>query len=183
MLHWTTRCGVLFLLVFALGAASPPAVWIDVPFVQQPRDGCGAASVSMVMRYWARQQHRRGSPAADVADIQPQIFSPQQHGATRQAMEGYFQKHGYLAFGISGTWQDLEHQLSRGRPVIVALRPAGQSELHYVVIAGIDPARALVMMNDPAQRKLLTQERARFEKDWSATHDWMLLAVPKSPGP
>jgi hypothetical protein len=33
-------------------------------------------------------------------------------------------------------------------------------------------------MNDPAERKLLTEERAAFEKDWSATHDWLLLAVP-----
>jgi len=35
-------------------------------------------------------------------------------------------------------------------------------------------------MNDPADRKLLNQERARFEKDWSATHNWTLLAVPMS---
>jgi hypothetical protein len=35
-------------------------------------------------------------------------------------------------------------------------------------------------MNDPAERKLLTQERAGFEKEWSATHNWMLLAVPAS---
>jgi hypothetical protein len=37
------------------------------------------------------------------------------------------------------------------------------------------------MMNDPAQRKLLSQERAAFEKDWSATGHWMLLAVPAPP--
>ncbi len=34
------------------------------------------------------------------------------------------------------------------------------------------------MMNDPADRKLLSEERAAFEKDWSATDYWMLLAVP-----
>jgi len=49
-----------------------------------------------------------------------------------------------------------------------------------VVIDGIDSARGLVMMNDPAERKLLTEERAGFEQDWSATHNWMLLAVPEA---
>jgi hypothetical protein len=60
----------------------------------------------------------------------------------------------------------------------VALRPQGQSDLHYVVIDGVDTARGLVTMNDPADRKLLNEERAEFEKDWSATQNWTLLAVP-----
>lgn len=132
----------------------------------------------MVMEYWARQEHRPAASDSQVASIQRRIFSPKQHGATPEAIENYFHSHGYLAFGVNGTWSDLQQQLSRGRPLIVALRPPGESQLHYVVIAGIDPARQLVMMNDPAQRKLLTQERQGFEKDWSATHDWMLLAVP-----
>ena len=85
------------------------------------------------------------------------------------------------AFAVNGRWEDFQDQLSKGRPLIVALRPEGQSELHYVVVDGIDPAQGLVMINDPAERKLLTQERAAFEKDWSATDHWMLLAVPAPP--
>jgi hypothetical protein len=93
-------------------------------------------------------------------------------------MQSYLQQHGYLVFVLNGHWSDLEQQLRKGRPLIVALRPQGDRALHYVVIDGIDPARGLVMMNDPADRKLLSEERAAFEKDWSATRDWMLLAVP-----
>jgi len=26
-------------------------VWLDVPFVKQEKDGCGAASIAMVMQY------------------------------------------------------------------------------------------------------------------------------------
>ena len=55
-----------------------------------------------------------------------------------------------------------------------------QSQLHYVVVDGIDDTRNIVTFNDPAQRKLLEQERASFERDWSATHNWLLLAVPAS---
>ena len=47
-----------------------------------------------------------------------------------------------------------------------------------MVIDGIDTERNLVTMNDPAVRKLLSEERGRFEKEWNATRNWTLLAVP-----
>ena len=177
-----------FCLLAALVAASAQApspvqraVWIDVPYVQQPRDGCGAASLSMVMQYWAAQQGKPAGPDSSVASIQQQLYSPKDHGIAASAMQSYLQQHGFVVFALNGRWSDLEEQLAKGRPLIVAIRPQGQSELHYVVVDGFDPGRNLVTMNDPAERKLLTQERAGFEKDWSATGHWMLLAVPASP--
>ena len=172
------RCAALLLVAAALSAQTAPAVWIDVPFVRQPRDGCGAASLSMVMQYWAAQEHQPAPPASDVAAIQRQLFVPKEHGIPAASMQSYLRQNGFEAFAVSGTWQDLEQNVRKGRPLIVALRPRGQTALHYVVIDGIDVERGLVTMNDPADRKLLTQERAEFEKDWSATHNWMLLAVP-----
>jgi ABC-type bacteriocin/lantibiotic exporter with double-glycine peptidase domain len=163
---------------FAAPAPAHPAVWIDVPFVRQPHDGCGAASLSMVMQYWARQQGQPSSRASEVQTIQHRLYQPAKHGILASSMQQYLRQHGFLVFALNGRWSDLEIQLEKGRPLIVALRPQGQSELHYVVVDGIDPVRGLVMMNDPAQRKLLSQERAAFEKDWSATDYWMLLAVP-----
>lgn len=168
----------LLLLVASLSAQTTAAVWIDVPFVQQPREGCGAASLSMVMEYWAAQEHQQPNAASDVALIQRQLYVPKEHGIPAESMQTYLRQNGFEAFAISGTWNDLEQNVRKGRPLIVALRPRGQTMLHYVVIDGVDPQRELVTMNDPAERKLLTQERAAFEKDWSATHNWMLLAVP-----
>lgn len=170
---------VTLLLAVFLWAQPNSAVWINVPFVAQPSDGCGAATVAMVMQYWAAQEHRVAGAASQVESIQRQVYSPKLHGATPAALEHYLRQNGYLAFAVSGTWKDLETQVHKGRPLIVAVRPDGQRALHYVVIDGIDSTRGLVMMNDPALRKLLTEERAGFERDWSATHYWMLLAVPK----
>jgi len=170
-----------FLAAAAMAAAQMPitqAIWIDVPFVHQPREGCGAASLSMVMQYWARQQGRPASAASNVEAIQRELYSPKEHGIRASSMTGYLQQHGFEVFALSGQWSDLESELRKGRPLIVALRPEGQRELHYVVIDGIDPGQGLVTMNDPAERKLLSEERAGFEKDWSATGNWMLLAVP-----
>lgn len=174
------RCTAFLLLGLTISAETPTAVWIDVPFVAQPKDGCGAASISMVMEYWAEQEHTGAPVASQVTAIQQQIFSPRRHGITSDAMVGYLRQNGYVVFAFSGTWNDLEQQIGKGRPLIVALRPRGQSELHYVVIDGVDPVHGVVTMNDPAERKLLTQERAGFEKDWSATHNWVLLAVPQA---
>jgi len=156
-------------------------VWIDVPFVRQPRDGCGAASLSMVMQYWARQQGRAPSSDSDVSSIQRMLYVAAEHGIPAASMQSYLRQHGFLVFVLNGHWSDIEQQIRKGRPLIVALRPPGERALHYVVIDGIDPARGVVMMNDPADRKLLSEERAAFEKDWSATEDWMLLAVPAPP--
>ena len=45
------------------------AIWLDVPFVAQPREGCGAASIAMVMQYWAAQKK---SEAAKSEPILPE---------------------------------------------------------------------------------------------------------------
>ena len=168
----------LFLLAVGAWAQPPTAFWLDVPFVAQPRDGCGAASISMVMAYWNAQTGAHAKPVEDVAAIQRVLYSSKDHGITASSMVNYFKQHGFEAFAFSGTWSDLDQHLRKGRPLIAALQPRGQSQLHYVVIDGIDPVHSLVTMNDPAERKLLSEERAAFEKDWSATHNWLLLAVP-----
>jgi ABC-type bacteriocin/lantibiotic exporter with double-glycine peptidase domain len=167
----------------AVSAQSGTALWIDVPFVQQPREGCGAASIAMVMQYWAAQPGGRTVPGADVGQIQRQLYSPKEHGIPASSMEQYLRQRGFVAIAFNGNWDDLDQQLRKGRPLIAALKPQGQSQLHYVVIDGIDPVHALVMMNDPAVRKLLTEERAEFEKEWSATRNWVLLALPAAPQP
>lgn len=174
-----TRAAALFLLFAAtLCAQSPTTLWIDVPFVHQPREGCGAASIAMIMQYWAAQPGGHPQPGSHVDTIQQQLYSPKDHGISDSSMVEYLQQHGFAVIAFAGQWSDLEQQIRKGRPLIAALRPQGQSQLHYVVIDGIDTGRGLIMMNDPAERKLLTQERAAFERDWSATHNWVLLAVP-----
>lgn len=158
--------------------SAPRAVWIDVPYVAQPPDGCGAAALSMVMQYWDDQEHTQPSTAADVNTIQHQLYSRKEHGIEASAMSRYLEQHGFRAFAVNGRWSDLEEHLAKGRPLIVALRPQGQSALHYVVVDGVDPVRGTVTMNDPGLRKFLEEERDTFERDWSATHNWLLLAVP-----
>jgi uncharacterized protein YvpB len=153
---------------------------LDVPFVKQAKEGCGAASVAMVMQYWFKQQGRPSSGSADPSEIHRVLYTPDAKGVYASAMESYFQKHAFRTFSFRGEWKDLGQHLEKGRPVIVALKPAGkESPIHYVVVAGLDSQKGLVLVNDPAQRKLLKQDRSSFEKQWSATGQWSLLALPQ----
>lgn len=165
-------CGMLL-------AAEKSGVWLDVPFVKQEKDGCGAASIAMIMQYWTRQQ-ARPEKDADAGEIQRLLYSKEGHGIYASDLEHYFQEHGFQTFAFSGDWNDLKQHLEKGRPLIVALKPPGRNpEPHYVVVAGLDWERGLVLVNDPAQRKLLKQDRSKFEKQWSAVGKWTLLALPQ----
>ena len=167
-------CGVLL-------AADPPGVWLDVPFVKQEKDGCGAASIAMVMQYWQLQHGEAASPDSDATQIQHLLYSAKARGIYASDMERYFREKRFRTFTIRGEWEDLKQHLNKGRPLIVALKPAdGGTALHYVVVAGLDQEQEIVMVNDPAQRKLLKQDRSSFEREWSAAGKWTLLALPQT---
>lgn len=153
-------------------------LWLDVPFVAQPDEGCGAASIAMVMQYWS--QHNGSRYVPDVEQINRALHSDTAHGIYAGDMVRYFEQNRYRTFALVGTDSDLEQHLAKGRPLIAALKPGAGLPLHYVVVAGLDPQDHAVLLNDPAQRKLLKEDDARFEREWKAAGNWMLLALPAS---
>jgi ABC-type bacteriocin/lantibiotic exporter with double-glycine peptidase domain len=166
-----------------LAASGSGGVRLDVPFVKQEKKACGAASIAMVMQYWLKQQGGSGSESINVEEIQRALYTPGTNGVYASAMERYFREHGFRTFPLRGEWADLQQHLQKGRPLIVALKPSGlDPALHYVVVAGMDWEQEIVLVNDPAQRKLLKQDRSGFEKQWSATGKWTLLALPPPAG-
>jgi ABC-type bacteriocin/lantibiotic exporter with double-glycine peptidase domain len=161
-------------------AADVPAIWLDVPFVKQSKDGCGAASIAMVMQYWFDREGHPADGSADSENILRALYSPRAHGIFAADMERYFRQHGFRTFAFSGDWGQVQENLAKGRPLIVALKPsAGEASLHYLVIAGLNWQDRTVLLNDPAQRKLLKQDLTSFEREWNATGKWTLLAVPQ----
>ena len=174
-------CVAVWLALVAMPLeAGPAGVWLDVPFVAQPEDGCGAASAAMVMQYWERDLHLEHSARANVETIQSALYSKSEKGILASALEGYLKDSGYRTFAVRGEWQDMRSHIAKGRPLIVSLAPAGpRHALHYVVVAGVDADEQAVFVNDPAQRKLLRIARMDFEKQWHDAGDWMLLALPE----
>jgi ABC-type bacteriocin/lantibiotic exporter with double-glycine peptidase domain len=173
---------VLALCLAAAAISSWPqqaSSWIDVPFIRQPAEGCGAASVAMVMQYWQEQAHKTPDQTSNVSTIQSALHSEPAHGIYASDLQRYLNKQGFETHVFRGDEALLRHHLNKGRPLIVALQPGSSPLLHYVVVAGVDPANHLLMVNDPAQRKLLKVESEQFEKEWQSTGNWTLVAVPR----
>ena len=165
-------CGIVF--------AATPGVWLDVPFIKQEKQGCGAASIAMVMQYWQKQLGKPLDSSSDAVQIQRALYSSEEHGIRVSDLANYLQQHGFETHTFAGEWNDLMLHLEKGRPLIVALKPSAlESSLHYVVVVGVDPKEDVILLNDAAQRKLLKQERASFERQWRAVDRWTLLALPK----
>ncbi|HVC48528.1 MAG TPA: C39 family peptidase [Terracidiphilus sp.] len=164
-------CGAAF-------AGGTAGVWLDVPFVAQTKDGCGAATLAMVMQYWERHEGRPTSAAADPEQILRVLYAKQAHGIYASAMVDYLKANGYRTFAFTGDWAMVADHLRHGRPLIAAVRPEGSHALHYVVVAGVEPERHVVVVNDPEQRRLMKVDETIFEHEWKATGHWTLLAVP-----
>jgi predicted double-glycine peptidase len=161
------------------GTAGKPGVWLNVPFVAQKKNGCGAASLAMVMQYWASQRRVWPTRAANEAAIEAAL-DPRAEGISNSAMAEFLKANGYRTFAFAGSWSDLRENLAKGRPLIVAIGPEGaKGPLHYVVAAGLDWVHDFVFVNDPAQRKMMRVARSEFEDEWKATGNWMLLGVPR----
>lgn len=160
-------------------SGSTSGIWLDVPFVRQTEDGCGSASLAMVLQYWSDHGAELASGRADPQAIQKQLYSRKAHGIFASDMERYLRESGFREFAVRGAWNDLRQHLQQGRPLIVSLQPGKTTApLHYVVVTGMDWDREAAFVNDPARGKLLRMERQKFEKEWSAARNWMLLAVP-----
>jgi predicted double-glycine peptidase len=169
--------GLVLLLTLGL-QGTEKGLWLDVPFVPQERNACGAASISMIMQYWSV-----GDPgAADPLLIQELLYSEEAKGIYAGDMQTYLQQQGFSTFAFKGEWSDLRQHLARGRPLIVCLGNRAGSPLHYVVVVGLDLQRERVLLNDPARKKLVQMDRKRFENSWKTTDNWTLLALPRQTG-
>lgn len=181
MLRCIARISVVWVCVCGwLVATGAPGIWLDVPFISQEKEGCGAASIAMVMQYWLHQQGQPLRDSADAAKIQQTLYSREDGGIRASALEKYFQQQGFRTFAFQGEMADLKEHLGKGRPLIVVLKTGiNKAPLHYVVVTGLDWEHRVVLVNDPAQRKLLKQEQSNFEQEWRAAGKWTLLALPQ----
>jgi predicted double-glycine peptidase len=154
-------------------------IWIDVPFIRQEEKGCGAASIAMVMQYWRSEGYPVPEESSSPSRIMKLLYSKSAEGIRAEDLIQYLQEHGFQTFSFSGKLDDLSNHIEKGRPLIVSLEAEGKSgKLHFLVVSGIDSQNDLVLVNDPAERKLLKMKSATFEKRWKATNNWTLLAVP-----
>jgi predicted double-glycine peptidase len=148
--------------VSTMAAAEPLAV----PFFQQQKNGCGAASVAMVMHYW-----KPGSPAA--TEVYRQLYMPERQGIPLADMRRYLEDAGFRAFTLRGQWSDAETHIGKGRPIIVSLKTRRTGRMHG----------GYVWVNDPTRKQAHRVKLREFQKQWELADRWMLLASPPLTSP
>lgn len=173
------------LQTFAFAARTETSgIWLEVPFIKQTAEGCGSASIAMLLRYWSAHGTAIASGRDDAETIQRRLYTRKARGIFASDIEKYLKESGFRVFPLRGEWSDLREHLIQGRPLLISMAPgSAHAPLHYVVVTGMDWQREAVFVNDPARGKLLRIERPEFEKEWLAARNWMLLAVPAPAGP
>jgi len=82
-------------------------------FYQAGKDGCGAASIAMVMQYWRKRQAKEGTlPPMRCHSAYPVFQERSRHSRFRCG--AYFQQNGFQTFAFAGKWDDLKQHLEKG---------------------------------------------------------------------
>ena len=134
---------------------------------QETDDDCGAAALSSVLARWGVD--------VPTATLREECSVPGVSGIRAADLRDAARGRGLSAFLFEGGVADLEHELKRGRPVIVGLVKAlgPLSRTHFEVVVGLLPSEAVAAI-DPA-RGLVRDELSSFTAEWAATRGVTLV--------
>jgi ABC-type bacteriocin/lantibiotic exporter with double-glycine peptidase domain len=142
------------------------------PVVRQRQEtDCGLAALAMVAGAWGRQW--------SVADLDHQL-PPTERGIKLGALRDLARARGLDAYAIRGSAQDLEHELSLGRPVLLGLLlpyDRNHNASHYEVAVAIRPEDGTVVTIDPATGEWRRRSRKVLELEWRSAGFATLVVV------
>jgi len=168
---------LVVVLICAIAARAMTNQPLDVPFITQEKNGCGAASVAMVVHYWGNLPAKYPVVAASPERVYQQLYDAERKGILLSDMKRYVEELGFNAFTLNGKWTDLERHLAKGRPIIVGLKRNRAKGMHFAVVVGVDATH--VWLNDPTRKKANRVKQAEFRSHWELADSWMLLATPR----
>jgi ABC-type bacteriocin/lantibiotic exporter with double-glycine peptidase domain len=144
----------------------------DVPLYRQRAElDCGPTALSMVLSYW--QATERGERW-------------QGNGSDQRVSAGQLRDHarslGLKAFLVEGTLEDIKHELSNGRPVIVGVaKPTVEGAVaHYEVVVGLHVDSKRIATLDPAAGWRQNSLEG-FLREWIPTGRVLLVVAPGQP--
>jgi len=141
--------------------------------IQKDKEGCGAAVLAMELAAWR-------VPATQEEILQACPPAPGQ-GIKAGALRDFARGKGLQAFIIAGDIPDLEHELSKGRPVIAGLvKPYADRKLtHYELLVAYHPQRRTVVTIDPA-RGWRQNSVDGFRSEWEPSGRLLLILFPST---
>jgi hypothetical protein len=143
---------------------------IDVPYLPQTLELCGAAALAMVLRYW-------GDRTVLPTDFRS-LVKPSAREIETTDLAAAVTARGWRAFtsvGPAGTRADLQRQVDQGRPVIVLIEPT-PGRFHYVVVVGVTSSS--VVFHDPARTSFDVAAADEFDHEWRGSLNWRLVVLP-----
>ena len=146
------------------------AAALDVPYVPQQKDTCGAAALSMVLQYWG--------VAVSHDEVADELLQPELRGIAGSRLDDFASARGMTAVAHAGDIDHLRDHVARGRPLIVAWA-MGRGRYHDVVVIGVDDARRRVVLHDPARGAARAIGLDTFRRRWEGAGYWTLLVAPK----
>lgn len=145
---------------------------LAVPFVPQSTDTCGAAALTMVLRYWGI--------AASHDAIAQALVEKELHGIRGSRLTAWARERGLTAIAYEGDMAQLRDFVGKGRPLVVAWKLSRDS-FHDVVVVGFDDDRGEVIVHDPAVGAGRGVAEREFEQRWAGAGHWTLLVLPAPP--
>jgi predicted double-glycine peptidase len=131
---------------FAPAALAREPGWIAVagvdPVRQDSESSCGAAAIAMVVSYWT---------GASADQLVAELGPVPERGLSAGRLRRFARGHGLAAFLVQADLSDLEHEVRRGRPVLVGLvKPQRRGVLtHYEVVVALHLERGRIVTVDP----------------------------------
>ena len=141
---------------------------LEVPFVAQRKDTCGAAALAMVLRYWGDD--------ATHDTVAKTLLTPELHGIAGSRLAEFARGRGMQAVAYKGDMANLREFVGKGRPLIVAW-DMGRGRYHDVVVVGFDDERGAVVVHNPAEGPSRSVKKRTFEKRWAGAGYWTLLVA------
>jgi ABC-type bacteriocin/lantibiotic exporter with double-glycine peptidase domain len=138
---------------------------------QHQESDCGLAALAMVASAWGRRW--------SVDDLDHQL-PPGDKGVRLGDLRDLARARGLEAYAIRGTLDDLTHELSQGRPVLLGLLlPYDRSHnaSHYEVAVAIHPDDGSVVTIDPASGQWRQRTRRVLELEWKPAGFATLVVV------
>ena len=151
-------------------AAATPVV------VQVQESDCGLAALAMIAGAWGK--------AWSVNEL-ARAMPPGDKGVKLSVLRDYARAHGLEAYALAATPEDLQRELTAGRPVVLGLMlpyDTKRNQAHYEVAIAMHPADGTVITIDPATGRWMQRPSKVLEAEWNAaSHAALVVTAEAAP--
>tara|TARA_B110001454_G_scaffold219204_1_gene252196 strand:- start:6762 stop:7598 length:837 start_codon:yes stop_codon:yes gene_type:complete len=141
----------------------------NVEFIDQEKDFCGPATVTMALRW--------NGIDADINHVAQNVFTPELSGSLPVDILSANRRYGMLAMSVN-TMDSLMTEIAANNPVIVFqnLTVSWAPQWHYALVVGYDLTRKKIVLHTGHQ-PYMEMDLSDFEYTWNLADNWGLVVL------